>query len=272
MPSPQSLAGRNPFLDLEKMDIGILPGVLPTDPQKAMDAISIIHAAYEELGASPADIDPAVATALASRSIAGAKVTVGAGWTASVQIGSKAQSGIALSTEPSLADFASLASVVSQQQVVFEGTTYSFPVGIGAVGGGFTSSSVDSLPSFAYIGGQQWVGWFVADTNGSWTPTLLVSGDLSSDALQDMMHIVISRPNGNTSGSIYIAVRLESAIGNYWYETTVILPTITIQNLSTSMGGIISGSFTGLTLAVDDGVDPIDNFTISFSAPIKAIV
>ena len=102
-----NLAGRNPFLALDDMDIGIAPGFTLTDQEKALDAASIIHAAYKELGASPSDLDSGIAAALANRSIAGAKVTVGANWTAAVMVGSKTQSGVSLTTPKTLADFAS---------------------------------------------------------------------------------------------------------------------------------------------------------------------
>ena len=100
-----NLAGRDPFLALEKMDIGILPGVALSDQEKALDAASIIHAAYEELGPTPSDLDSGIAAALANRSIAGAKVTVGAGWNASVQVGSKTQTGVSMAVASTLANF-----------------------------------------------------------------------------------------------------------------------------------------------------------------------
>ena len=100
-----NLAGRNPFLALDDMDIGIYPGATPTDQEKALAATSIIHAAYEELGPSPSNLDSGIATALANRSFAGAKVTVSSGWTGSVQVGSKTQTGINIAADPVLADF-----------------------------------------------------------------------------------------------------------------------------------------------------------------------
>ena len=110
----QQLADRNPFLALDDMDIGIyrymddndiLRYVSLTDQEKALDAVSIINAAYNKLGSSPADLDSEIATALANRSFAGAKVTVSSGWTGSVQVGSKTQTGINIAADPVLADF-----------------------------------------------------------------------------------------------------------------------------------------------------------------------
>ena len=100
-----NLAGRNPFLALDDMDIGIAPGFTLTDQEKALAATSIIHAAYEELGPSPSNLDSGIATALANRSIAGAHVTVGSSWVAAVQVGGNTQSSINLTANPILEDF-----------------------------------------------------------------------------------------------------------------------------------------------------------------------
>jgi hypothetical protein len=75
-----ALAGRNPFLDLEKMDIDILPSFMISGPQKALDAANIIYAALQEQGAPTGELDSGIRTAIATHTIAGAMVTIDSEW------------------------------------------------------------------------------------------------------------------------------------------------------------------------------------------------